>query len=122
MKIFLLLCLLAVGYSHATETYTTENDDLDIDRLVNNNDEFLSFIRCFLDMQECNSVAADFKKDLPEAVQTACLKCTQAQKHIFNKFLAGLKEKLPKEYEEFSNKFDPQGIYFGPLEKAVASS
>ncbi|KAH9642514.1 hypothetical protein HF086_008924 [Spodoptera exigua] len=62
------------------------------------------------------------REDIPDAVATSCAKCTNAQKHIFHKFLLGLKEKLPSDYEAFKKKFDPQGQYFEALEAAVASS
>lgn len=63
-----------------------------------------------------------FPEDVPEAVQTACVKCTPAQKHIFHIFLQALKTKLPKEYEAFNTKYDPEGKHFAALETAVASS
>lgn len=61
-------------------------------------------------------------EDVPEAVQLACSKCTPAQKHIFKRYLAALKEKLPETYNEFKKKYDPENKYFDALEAAVANS
>lgn len=61
MKIFLVLSLLSISCIYATEKYTTENDDLDIEAVVANLDQLKAFVNCFLDKEECNSVAGDFK-------------------------------------------------------------
>ncbi|CAB3234949.1 unnamed protein product [Arctia plantaginis] len=79
-------------------------------------------VACVLDTGVCNDVIGNFKKDVPEAVETACIKCTQAQKHIFHVFLLALKNKLPKEYEAFNKKYDSEGKHFAALEAAVANS
>ncbi|CAH0590221.1 unnamed protein product [Chrysodeixis includens] len=123
MKFFYALSVLLVLASvQAEETYSTENDDLDIDAVVADLDTLKGFVGCFMDTVTCHTVAADFKKDIPEAINTNCLKCTQAQKHIFHKFLLGLKEKLPADYESFKAKFDPERKHFDALEVAVANA
>lgn len=53
-------------------------------------------------------------------MQQSCAKCTDAQKHIFKRFLESLKEYLPAEYEAFKNKYDAEGKHFAALEVAVA--
>ncbi|CAH0695912.1 unnamed protein product [Spodoptera exigua] len=120
--IYVLSVLLAFAAVQAEDKYSTENDDLDIEAVVADLDTLKGFVGCFMDAMTCHAVAADFKKDIPDAVATSCAKCTNAQKHIFHKFLLGLKEKLPSDYEAFKKKFDPQGQYFEALEAAVASS
>ncbi|XP_075981787.1 ejaculatory bulb-specific protein 3-like [Anticarsia gemmatalis] len=113
-----LLALTAVN----SETYSTENDNLDIDAVVADDATLKGFSGCFLDTVACDPVSADFKKDIPEATETACAKCTDAQKHIYHKFLEGLKTKVPGDYEAFKKKYDPQGKHFAALEAAVAQS
>uniref|UniRef100_A0AAU6R4U8 Chemosensory protein 7-like protein n=1 Tax=Antheraea pernyi TaxID=7119 RepID=A0AAU6R4U8_ANTPE len=121
MKYIYVLCLVVLASVYAKETYTTENDDLDIEALVKNLSALREFAGCFLDTVECNPVAGDFKKDIAEAVAQSCEKCTDSQKHIFNRFLEGLKEKLPTEYEAFKKKYDADGKHFPALEAAVAN-
>nr|AIX97826.1 chemosensory protein [Cnaphalocrocis medinalis] len=114
----LAVCVgLAVG-----ETYSTENDDFDIEALVKNPEEFQKFSGCFLDKNECDAVSGDFKKDIPEAFEQACAKCTDAQKHLFNRFLSALKDKRPQDFEDFKKKYDPEAKYYAALEKAVAKA
>ncbi|XP_063626809.1 ejaculatory bulb-specific protein 3-like [Cydia splendana] len=119
MKLFIALATLVV-LAAGQNTYTSENDDLDIDALVSNPEMLKAWFNCFVDKGSCDKVQARFKVDLPEAVQQTCAKCTAAQKVITKKFFAGLKEKAPADYEVFRQKFDPENKYFGPLEKAVA--
>ncbi|XP_022834083.1 ejaculatory bulb-specific protein 3-like isoform X1 [Spodoptera litura] len=120
--IYVLSVLLVFAAVQADEKYSSENDDLDIDAVVADVDALKGFVGCFMDAVTCHAVAADFKKDLPEAVATSCSKCTDAQKHIFHRFLLGLKQKLPADYEAFKKKFDPEGLHFHTLEANVANS
>nr|WPO56435.1 chemosensory protein [Leucinodes orbonalis] len=119
---FIIILAVFVALAVAKETYTTENDDFDIDALIANPSEFKKFVGCFLDSSPCNAVAEHFKKDIPEAFQQACEKCTDAQKVLFRKFLAGLKEKFPEDLAAFKKKFDPESKYYAGLVKAVAES
>ncbi|XP_061720901.1 ejaculatory bulb-specific protein 3-like [Cydia pomonella] len=119
MKFFIALAMLVV-LAAGQETYTPENDDLDIDALVSNPESLKAWFNCFVDQGPCDKVQTTFKADLPEAIQQACAKCTSAQKVIMKKFLAALKEKSPGDYEVFRQKFDLENKYFGPLDKAIA--
>ncbi|KAA1417851.1 hypothetical protein F0U47_20540, partial [Nocardioides antri] len=104
------------------ETYSSENDDLDIEALVGNIDSLKAFIGCFLETSPCDAVSGDFKKDIPEAVAEAGGKCTPAQQRLFQRYLEVVKDKLPQEYEAFKTKYDPQGKHFDALLSAVANS
>lgn len=59
---------------------------------------------------------------MAEAVQQACAKCTNAQKHIFKVFLDGLKKKSPADHEVYKKKFDPENKYFTALEAAIRNA
>ncbi|CAG5049055.1 unnamed protein product [Parnassius apollo] len=113
---------MAVTACYATETYTTENDDIDIEAVVNNLDTLKSYMDCFLDKKTCDAVPGDFKKDLPEAFEQACAKCTAAQKHIFRRYLEVAGEKLPEDLNALKKKYDPESKYFAPLQAAIANS
>ncbi|XP_072942936.1 ejaculatory bulb-specific protein 3-like [Epargyreus clarus] len=120
MKCVVLLCgFLALV---AADTYTTENDDLDIEAVLADKAKHQAFLDCFLDKQPCDEVQADFKKDLPEAVAQACAKCTDAQMHIFNRFLTVSKQNLLEGYNALKAKYDADGKHFGPLEAAIAKA
>lgn len=63
-----------------------------------------------------------FAEDMAEAVVQACAKCTDAQKHIFKRFLEVIKEKDPRGYRKFQQKYDPQNKYLAALEAAIANA
>ncbi|XP_039759565.1 uncharacterized protein LOC120633423 [Pararge aegeria] len=120
MKWIIVLSALTV-LARAKDLYSTENDDLDIDGLVKDVGSLKAFLGCFNDIGTCNAEAADFKKDMAEAVAQACEKCTEAQKHIFKVFLEAIKEKDPEGYKIFQQKYDPQNKYIAALQTAIAS-
>ncbi|XP_068620162.1 allergen Tha p 1-like [Battus philenor] len=120
MKFVLLLCtLLALA---AAETYSPDNDDLDIEAVVGDLNVLKSFIDCFNDKKPCDEVQADFKKDLPEAFQQSCAKCTAAQKHIFRRFLEVAEEKVPDDLKILKQKHDPESKYYAALRAAIANA
>lgn len=57
---------------------------------------------------------------MPEAIATACRRCNDAQKHIYWKFLQGLKAMYPEEYQNYRKKYDPDNKYIDALEKAIS--
>ncbi|CAH2089588.1 unnamed protein product [Euphydryas editha] len=110
-----------VAFSAATELYSTENDHLDIEAVVSDPTSLKAFLDCFNDKGSCDEQMADFKKDIPEAVAENCAKCTEAQKHIFKRFLEVIKVKNPEDYQVFKQKYDPQDKHFAKLETAIAN-
>nr|QFR36136.1 chemosensory protein 9 [Conogethes pinicolalis] len=123
MKSLVLIALaIFVGLTAANDKYTTENDNFDVETLIANPEEFKKFTGCFLDTNPCNDISGDFKKNIAEAFQEACAKCTDAQKHLFQRYLATLKEKYSQDLEAIKKKYDPEGKFFDALEKAVSKA
>nr|WPA71054.1 chemosensory protein protein 5 [Diaphania glauculalis] len=120
-RVVFIALAICVGLA-ASEKYTTENDNFDIDALIAKPEEFKKFTGCFLDKDPCGPVSTDFKKDMPEVFQQACAKCTDAQKHLLRKYIAALKEKYSQDLEAFKKKYDPESKLFVALEKAVSSA
>lgn len=54
------LAFVAVCYA---ETYTTENDDLDIEGVVADPKTLKAFVDCFTDKGDCTPQTADFKSE-----------------------------------------------------------
>ncbi|OWR49810.1 ejaculatory bulb-specific protein 3-like isoform X2 [Danaus plexippus] len=118
MKVIIVLSALLVLSS--AETYNSENDDLDIEKLVSDPASLGAFLDCFNDKGACDELSGDFKKDLREAVEQACEKCTAAQKHIFKRFLEVIKVQKADDYKIFQQKYDPENKYLPALEAAIA--
>ncbi|XP_045521965.1 putative odorant-binding protein A10 [Pieris brassicae] len=117
MKLLILSAFLVLA---AANTYSPDNDNIDIESVVSNVDVLRDFINCFNDNTPCDEVKSDFKKDLPEVFETSCSKCTDKQKHIFKRFIDEAKVKLPSEYGIFLQKYDTQGKFIQPLQAAIS--
>nr|QIJ45715.1 chemosensory protein [Glyphodes pyloalis] len=120
MKTFLILS--AVLALVATETYKTTHDNLDVEAIVSNADSITAFTKCYLDKGDCNETAASFKRVLPEAIATACAKCTPAQKHMLRRYLEELKKTYPGDYEAIKQKYDSEGKHLDSLRAAIANA
>nr|BAM19238.1 unknown secreted protein [Papilio polytes] len=120
MKCILLLPILMAVV--AAETYSTENDNLDIEAVVRDLPTLISFLDCFNDKKPCDEVQADFKNDMPEAFENACAKCTAAQKHIFKRFLEECEKKAPEDLKALKKKYDPDSKHYAKLVAAISKS
>nr|QIJ45717.1 chemosensory protein [Glyphodes pyloalis] len=114
---------ICISLALADDTkYSTENDNFDLEGVIAKPEEFKKFTGCFLDRNPCDAVASDFKNDFPEVFKEACAKCTDAQKHLMNRYLAVVKEQYPQDFEEIKKKYDPESKYLAALLKAVANA
>ncbi|XP_047536333.1 ejaculatory bulb-specific protein 3-like [Vanessa atalanta] len=119
MKTVAFLVVLTVVAADI-EFYKTGNDNYDINALIANVTKLQAFMDCFQDKAPCTELTASYKKNIPEAVAQACKRCNPSQKHMFAQFLEGVKKVLPKEYNEFRQKYDPENKYFDALEKELS--
>ncbi|CAG4947291.1 unnamed protein product [Colias eurytheme] len=112
MKTVILLCaLFGASMAQQIEYYRTANDYLDMNAVVEDPKKLQEFVDCFLERQPCDEVPASYLAIIPDSLETACVKCNPAQKHLANTFLTGLRKKMPTEYDNFVKKFDPEGKY-----------
>ncbi|XP_069361651.1 LOW QUALITY PROTEIN: ejaculatory bulb-specific protein 3-like [Maniola hyperantus] len=103
-------------------TTTTGNDHLDVDAFLADRAKTKQFLDCYLDLGPCSELAASYNvRIMPEAIVQACRRCNQDQKHIFWKYLKGIKVMLPEEYRSLREKYDPDNIYFEGLETEISN-
>ncbi|XP_023942514.1 ejaculatory bulb-specific protein 3-like [Bicyclus anynana] len=119
MKVLILFALCALAA--AEDYYTTGNDYLDVDAFFADNKLPKEYMECYMDRGPCPELAASYKKIIPEAVEQACKKCSSPQRHIFGKYLQGLKTLYPEDYQNFKKKYDPDNKYFDALEKVLSN-
>ncbi|XP_039759104.1 ejaculatory bulb-specific protein 3-like [Pararge aegeria] len=119
MKLVLILLAL-VGFAMTEDFYTTGDDNIDVDAFFADQPRAKQFLDCYMDRAPCPELADSYKKIFPEAIAQACKRCNSAQKHIFWKFLQGLKAKYAEEYQTFRQKYDPESKYFENLEKEIS--
>ncbi|XP_038211256.1 allergen Tha p 1-like [Zerene cesonia] len=116
MKTLVFLCaLIGAAMAEELEYYKTPSEHIDIPAVVEDPKKLQELMDCFLDRQPCSKVHANFLALIPETIKTACAKCNSAQKQSANIFLTGLRNKMPRDYDDFVKKFDPEGKYMDTL-------
>ncbi|XP_013187461.1 ejaculatory bulb-specific protein 3 [Amyelois transitella] len=121
MKGFIIIaCLIAAAF--AADKYNAKYDNFDVDTLISNDRLLKAYINCFLDKGRCTPEGADFKKTLPEAVETVCGKCSEKQKNNIRKVIRAIQQKHPKQWEELVKKNDPTGQHRDTFDKFIQGS
>ncbi|KAK2574975.1 hypothetical protein KPH14_008738 [Odynerus spinipes] len=106
-----LILLAVVAVALAAEKYPSKYDDVDIDRILQNNRVLTNYIRCMLDEGSCTAEGRELKKTLPDALATDCSKCNEKQKVTAEKVINHLRTKRPKDWDRLVTKYDPRGEY-----------
>ncbi|CAH4030419.1 unnamed protein product [Pieris brassicae] len=118
--VFVLACLVLTV--SAVEKYSSKYDNFDVDTLISNDRLLKSYINCFLDKGRCTSEGADFKKHLPEAIETTCGKCSEKQKSNIKTVIKAIQQKHPKQWDELVKKNDPTGKHRDNFDKFIQGS
>ncbi|KAG6454412.1 ejaculatory bulb-specific protein 3 [Manduca sexta] len=121
MRTVIVLTFL-VAACFAAEKYNPKYDNFDVDTLISNERLLKAYINCFLDKGRCTPEGTDFKKALPEAVETTCAKCTEKQKVNIRKVIKAIQQKYPKQWEELVKKNDPSGKHRANFDKFIQGS
>ncbi|EFN66918.1 Ejaculatory bulb-specific protein 3 [Camponotus floridanus] len=95
----------------ATEKYTGKYDDVDVDKILQNNRVLNNYIRCLLDEGPCTAEGRELRKTLPDALSSSCSKCNDKQKATAEKVINHLKTKRSKDWDRLIAKYDPRGEY-----------
>nr|AZB49399.1 chemosensory protein 7 [Heortia vitessoides] len=113
-------CLVAAVF--AADKYNSKYDNFDVDTLISNDRLLKAYINCFLEKGRCTPEGADFRKTLPEAVETTCSKCTEKQKVNIRKVIKAIQQKHPKQWDELVKKNDPSGKHRASFDKFIQGS
>nr|QDW65479.1 chemosensory protein 13 [Pieris rapae] len=119
MKVLLLSSLLVIAVGHKCGYFTTADDHYDVAAVLKDPVQVKYHMDCFVGRRICEPFSFSYKKNMPEAIPTACLRCTDGQKHMWNIWLNGLKKYYPTEYLAFQQKYDRSNIFLDELMKAV---
>nr|CAJ01514.1 hypothetical protein [Pediculus humanus corporis] len=92
MKVaFVLFCAFALAAGARVprdEKYSTKYDNIDLDSILKNDRLLQNYVNCLLDKGTCTPEGTDLKKVLPDALENACAKCSEAQKRGAEKKLS----------------------------------
>ncbi|EZA60473.1 ObirCsp6 [Ooceraea biroi] len=108
---FLILLTSLIALALAAERYPVKYDDVDVERILQNNRVLTNYIRCMLDEGPCTAEGRELRKTLPDALSTGCTKCNDKQKTVAEKVIGHLKAKRSKDWERLIAKYDPHGEY-----------
>ncbi|CAH2000712.1 unnamed protein product [Acanthoscelides obtectus] len=117
LKVVILLLVCVVGFWCEESKYTTKYDNIDIDRILSNKRILTNYIKCLLDDGPCTPDGREFRKNIPDALQTGCQKCSEAQKKIVQRTSNYIRKTRPDDWDKIRKKFDPEGKYSKSFEQ-----
>nr|CAH7747823.1 unnamed protein product [Callosobruchus chinensis] len=118
LKVFILLLVVFLASCLCEESkYTTKYDNIDIDRILSNRRILTNYIKCILDQGPCTADGREFRRNIPDALQTGCQKCSEAQKKIVQKTSDHIRKNRPDDWDKIRLKFDPEGKYSKTFEQ-----
>lgn len=122
MKIFianltLLVVIAVVVAQEETGKYTSKFDSIDLDEILKSDRLFKSYLQCLLDEGRCTPDGNELKRLLPDALETACAKCSDKQRRAGVRAAKYLSENRPTELKALRTRFDPENKYFNQYVK-----
>ncbi|KAL0869954.1 hypothetical protein ABMA27_006143 [Loxostege sticticalis] len=115
---FLVIVSVVVALAFA-ETYSTAHDNLDVESIVMNPKKLEQTTHCFLDKGGCDKATSYFRSILHELTETACAKCTPAQKHLLKRYLEEVRKTSVDDIKALMKKYDPESKYYMALIAAL---
>nr|CAJ01505.1 hypothetical protein [Manduca sexta] len=104
----------------SADFYSSKYDDFDVQPLLENDRILLSYTKCFLDEGPCTPDAKDFKKVIPEALETSCGKCTPKQKKLIKQVIRAVIDRHPESWDKLVHKYDEDNKYKDSFNKFLA--
>nr|CAD7429161.1 unnamed protein product [Timema monikensis] len=95
----------------AKEKYPNRYDHLNVDEILANKRTTNVYVKCVLDKGPCPPEGQELKEHIPEALKTACEKCTSSQKSFIRKSIRFLDKNRPEDLELIKNHYDQDNLY-----------
>ncbi|XP_047521352.1 ejaculatory bulb-specific protein 3-like isoform X2 [Pieris napi] len=111
MKILAVLLLIFAICSCENTTYTTKYDDVNLDDVLASDRLLTGYINCLLDNGPCTPDAKELRKNLPDAIQNDCKKCSDRQREGADKVMQFIIDNRPEDWQTLEEKFNPDGSY-----------
>ncbi|XP_015592599.1 ejaculatory bulb-specific protein 3 [Cephus cinctus] len=115
----LILCLVVIAVPKGTQgylwprhdTYTTRWDKVNVDDILESKRLLHYYFNCLMNKGPCPPDGHELKRVLPEALQTACAKCTKSQIEGSVKVIRYLRQFEPGKFKQLAERYDPEGMY-----------
>ncbi|NP_001037192.1 chemosensory protein 14 isoform X1 [Bombyx mori] len=105
-SLFCVLVLTVVVSSSRQQSYP-RNDNININAILQNDRILLGYFKCVMDRGPCTKDGKTFKRALPEALPTACARCSNKQKAAFRTLLLAIRARSEPSFLELLDKYDP---------------
>ncbi|KAJ2948455.1 hypothetical protein O0L34_g7703 [Tuta absoluta] len=100
------IIFMSIATIVTADFYSDRYDNFDVEPLLENDRILVGYTRCFLDQGPCTAEAKDFKKVIPEALETTCGKCTLKQRQLIRQVIRAMMEKQPEAWKQLVDRFD----------------
>ncbi|XP_050352503.1 ejaculatory bulb-specific protein 3-like [Nymphalis io] len=114
MKLFIYsISILYFVYQCDCEnpTYTTMYDGIDLDEILSSDRLLAGYVNCLLDKGPCTPDGKELKRNLPDAIENDCSKCTEKQRDGADKVMHYLIDHKPEDWIKLEEKYNPDGTY-----------
>uniref|UniRef100_A0A1V1WC32 Chemosensory protein 3 n=1 Tax=Mythimna separata TaxID=271217 RepID=A0A1V1WC32_MYTSE len=117
MMLYSSLAMMLLTYltiqSNATETstYTTKYDGIDLDEILNNERLLTGYVNCLMDNGPCTADGKELKKNIPDAIENDCKKCTDRQRDGSDRVMHYLIDHRPDDWVKLEEKYNSDGSY-----------
>ncbi|XP_045501651.1 ejaculatory bulb-specific protein 3-like [Colias croceus] len=92
-------------------TYTTKYDNVNLDEVLSSERLLNGYVNCLLDQGPCTPDGKELRRNLPDAIQNDCKKCTERQKNGADKVMQFIIDNRPEDWKKLEEKFNPDGSY-----------
>nr|AFF18071.1 chemosensory protein 4 variant [Bombyx mori]AFF18072.1 chemosensory protein 4 variant [Bombyx mori] len=94
-----------------TSTYTTQYDEVDIKEIMDNERLLVAYIGCLLDKNLCTPEGKELKRDIPDALQSDCNKCSDKQRENADAWIEFMIDNRPEDWTKLEERYNPDGSY-----------
>ncbi|XP_065083774.1 ejaculatory bulb-specific protein 3-like [Ochlerotatus camptorhynchus] len=109
--VILMALIVAVAAQNAIDKYTTKFDSIDLDEILKSDRLFHNYFKCLIGEGRCTPEGVELKRRLPEALETACTKCSEKQQEASKRAIKYLMEMRPEEWKVLKALYDPDNKY-----------
>ncbi|XP_023021662.2 ejaculatory bulb-specific protein 3 isoform X1 [Leptinotarsa decemlineata] len=113
LSLIAAFCLITAISSAIPEKtrYTTKYDNVNLEEIIKNDRLLKNYVDCLLDKGKCTPDGLELKKNMPDAIETDCSKCSEKQKEGSEIIMRYLIDNKPDYWNPLQDKYDPAGNY-----------
>nr|ALS03830.1 chemosensory protein 5 [Ectropis obliqua] len=111
MLVLSLLSVFSVALTQCEEIYTNKYDGVDLEEILANERLLTGYVNCLLDLGPCTPDAKELKKNLPDAIENDCEKCTDRQRDGADEVMHHIINHRPQDWQKLELKYNEDGSY-----------